>query len=123
MVIYRDREDYEAFSRMLGSTIDKFSWLLIAYCLMPTHYHAVLEVPRIEDLSNGMHRLNGSYAQYFNRRHERSGALFQGRFLAKVVETEEYLEQLCGYVAFNPVRAGHCARPADWPWRWSRYAL
>jgi REP element-mobilizing transposase RayT len=122
MVIYRDDEDYAAFTRMLRKAERLFSWKLIAYCLMPTHYHVVLEV-KVDDLSNGMQRLNSSYAHYFNRRHGRTGALFQGRFRTRLVDTDEYLDELCAYVPFNPVRAGHCERPQDWPWRWSLYAL
>ncbi len=120
MVIFKDEEDYEAFMRIFGRVTRDFAWDLIAFCLMPTHYHVVLET-RIEALSGGMQRLNGSYAHYFNRRHERSGALFQGRFHSQLVEDDEYLAQLCVYVPWNPVRAGHCEQPDDWPWSWSKY--
>jgi putative transposase len=122
MVIFGDAEDYAAFTRMLAKVERDFRWDIVAYCLMPTHYHVVVDV-EVERLSSGMQRLNGSYAHYFNRRHGRSGALFQGRFHTRRIDSDEYLAALCAYVPFNPVRAGHCKRPEDWPWLWSRYPL
>jgi REP element-mobilizing transposase RayT len=81
MVIYRNAGDFQTFSRMLAWTVRKFEWELYAYCLMPTQYHLLLQTP-LERLSAGMHRLNGGYAQTFNRRHGRVGHLFGSRFHA-----------------------------------------
>jgi REP element-mobilizing transposase RayT len=120
MVIYSDSADYETFTAMLRSTIRRFEWRLLAYCLMPTHYHVVLDA-QLDALSRGMHRLNGSYAHYFNRRHHRSGHLFGDRFGARLIEDDAYVERLLAYVTANPVRAGHCDTPSDWPWSWSTY--
>ena len=77
----------------------------------------LVETPE-PNLSAGMHQLNGPYARLFNTRHGRVGALFQSRFHATVVETEEHLETAAHYIAANPVRAGLCAHPDDWPWSW-----
>jgi REP element-mobilizing transposase RayT len=89
---------------------------------MGTHYHLVLEAERAL-LSRGMHRLNGLYAQSFNERHERRGHLFGDRFVSRVVEDERYLRAACRYVVGNPVRAGLCTQPEDWPWSASRYGV
>lgn len=67
----------------------------------------------------GMHWLNGTYAGWFNHRHQRSGHLFQGRFHSFLVERETYLRELLRYVVLNPVRAKMVARPEDY--RWSSY--
>ena len=120
IAVFRDEQDYDTFMRMLRSTERRFQWQVVAFCLMPTHYHVVLEVT-VRELSRGMHRLNSSYAHCFNRRHGRTGALFQGRFHTRLVDRDDYLERLCVYVLFNPVRAGHCEAPEKWPWAWSRY--
>jgi putative transposase len=64
--------------------------------------------------------LNGCYAQWWNRRHETVGHVFQGRFKDQIVEHEGYLLALCRYIALNPTRAGLVEEPADW--RWSSYA-
>jgi len=113
--IVRDTHDYIALRAQLREVIRKFAWNVYAYCLMPNHYHLVLSTER-EGLSKGMHRLNGLYAQRFNRRHGRVGHLFQNRFSAYVIESDAHLLSAILYVGDNPVRAGLAERPADWPW-------
>ena len=82
---------------------------------MPNHYHLVIETPNA-DLSHGMQHLNGAYANAFNEQHGLDGHLFQGRFHAVLVESTWQLLELTRYLAVNPVTAGLCAHPADWPW-------
>lgn len=85
---------------------------------MTNHYHLVLSTPR-GNLSTFMQYLNGAFAQTSNRRHGRTGHLFEGRFRSIVVQRESYLRQASRYVVLNPVRAGLVAEPAAW--RWSTY--
>jgi putative transposase len=118
--LYRNDDDRRDFLRLLVQAIDRFNWCCHAYCLMTTHYHLVVESSGLE-LSGGFHRLNGRYALGFNERHDRFGHLFAERFSSFVVESEEYLYDACCYVVENPVRAGLCDRPIDWPWSDSRY--
>ena len=82
---------------------------------MDNHYHAVVETPEA-NLSTGMHRLNGVYAQRFNRRHELDGHLFQDRFHSVLVESDWHMLALARYVVLNPVRAGLCDRAEHWRW-------
>ena len=105
----------------MHEVIRKFEWNVYAYCLMPNHYHLIVDTKR-EWLSAGMHRLNFLYAQRFNRRHDRVGHLFQNRFAAYVIESDEHLLNSVSYVAQNPVRAGLCEVPAEWPWAASAFA-
>jgi putative transposase len=86
---------------------------------MPNHYHLVVETAN-GDLSIGMHRLNSGYAHRFNDCHGLSGHLFQGRFHSVLVESDWHLLELSRYLALNPVRAGLCKSPLEWPW--SSYA-
>ena len=113
--IFRDDADYASFQRHLLRIAQKFTWTLHAYCLMPNHYHLILEATQAQ-LSQGMQRLNGRYAQEFNERYDRHGHLFQGRFTSYVIESEEHLERALAYVGENPVAAGLCARTEEWPW-------
>jgi REP element-mobilizing transposase RayT len=113
--IFVDDDDREVFLTLLLSTIQRHAWTCHAFCLMTNHYHLIVETLRGR-LSRGMHRLNGCYAQAFNERHNRVGHLFQGRYSAYVIEGEDYLTRSCRYVVENPVRAGLCAAPRDWPW-------
>ncbi len=113
--IFADDADRSRFLDLLGREIEQHRWRCHAYCLMDNHYHLLVETPEA-NLSRGMGRLNMAYAQGFNRRHERSGHLFQGRFHAVVVEKNSHLLELCRYLVLNPVRAGTATAPEDWPW-------
>lgn len=116
--IYEDDRDRELFLEVLAEVVERFNWLCHAYCLMGNHYHLVIETPE-GNLSQGMRQLNGVYTQASNRRHRRSGHLFQGRFKAIVVDKDSYLLELTRYVVLNPVRARMVKKPADY--RWSSY--
>jgi putative transposase len=113
--IFRDEEDYELFRRQLLRVAAKFDWVLHAYCLMPNHYHLIVEAERPK-LSRGMQRLNAGYASAFNERHGRVGHLFQGRFGSRVIDDHEHFERALAYVANNPVAAGLCGEEETWPW-------
>jgi putative transposase len=121
MVIYRDLDDFRQFVKLLGAVVQRFRWRTHAYCLMPNHYHVVVESTRC-DLSDGMHRLNGLYAQGFNHRYERSGHVFQNRFGARLIDDDRQLGNVCAYVLDNPVRAGLTPTAEDWPWSSAREA-
>ena len=103
------------FMQLLATTIRLHEWRCHAHCLMGTHYHLVLETSR-EQLSEGMRRLNGDYARRFNKRHSARGHLFEERFSSWVIADEQHLHATLAYVRDNPVRAGLCERPEDWPW-------
>ena len=92
-----------------------FNWICHAYCLMTNHYHLVIETPD-GNLSKGMRQLNGVFTQYSNRRHGRTGHLFQGRFKAILVDGDSYLLEVARYVVLNPVRAGMVGEAGEWPW-------
>jgi putative transposase len=113
--IYLDSRDFRTFAGILRDVLSRFEWRCLTYCLMPNHYHLVLRTLRA-NLSRGMRQINGVYAQRFNRRHDRCGHLFQGRFKAVLVQPDRHLLQLARYVALNPVRAGLCESVDDWPW-------
>jgi putative transposase len=107
--------DRVEFLGLLRTSARRFDWGCHAYCLMGTHYHLILEASR-EALSRGMQRLNGVYAQRFNYRHRRRGRLFEGRFSAYGLRDDRHFEAALQYVIDNPVRAGLCVEPAEWPW-------
>jgi REP element-mobilizing transposase RayT len=113
--IFRDDVDRGILLHILGAAVKRFAWELHAYCLMGNHYHLLVQTP-VPNLSRGMKQVNGVYTQRFNRRHERVGHLFQGRFGAILVEREVYLLELVRYVALNPVRAGMVSAPEQWRW-------
>jgi len=113
--IYRSDEDHLKFLSIFVEAVRRFSWIVHAYTLMTNHFHLVLETPE-PTLSRGMKWMNGKYAQWFNRKYQRCGHLFQGRFKGFLVEKQSYLLTLIQYVALNPVRAGMVERPEQYPW-------
>jgi putative transposase len=113
--IFIEDRDRVQFMTLLTDVANKLRWRLHAYCLMTNHYHLVFETSEL-NLSSGMQRLNGRYAQWFNQRHDVEGHLFRGRFYAALVESNSHLLELVRYLALNPIRAGLCTNPGDWPW-------
>jgi putative transposase len=87
----------------------------LGYCLMPNHYHLVLETSD-DTLSKAMKALNGRYALRFNRRYKRDAHLFRNRFGAVLQESTDQLLWTLRYIVRNPVESGLCAQADDWPW-------
>jgi putative transposase len=112
--IFLDSRDEERFFETLGRVVSDTGWICHAYCLMPNHFHLLLETPR-PNLARGMQRLNSTFAQTFNKRHARVGHVLQGRYHAVLIEKESHLLEVCRYVVLNPVRARLCTSPAAWP--------
>ena len=96
---------------------------IIAYVLMPTHYHFLMRAKSSEflknselsdSISNAMQRFGISYTRAINKRFDRVGSLFQGAYQAKLIQSEAHLLHLCRYIHGNPVKDGIVADPADW---------
>jgi len=113
--IFEEDDDRQRFLTILADTVKRCRWLCHAYCLMGNHYHLLLETPE-PNLSRGMRQLNGVYTQAFNRRHDRVGHVFQGRYQSILVEKDAHLLELCRYIVLNPVAAGLVESPEQWPW-------
>lgn len=115
MATFLDDADRRRFLALLEEVVVRFKWACHAYCLMENHYHLLVEIST-GNLSTGMRHLNGVYTQYFNRRHQREGHLFQGRYKAILVERDNYLLEVCRHVVLNPVRTHVTERPEDYSW-------
>ena len=113
--MFRDDVDRREFLSVLARTVTVYGWRLHAWVLMGNHYHLLVETPE-PTLSRGMRDLNGVTTQRFNRRHGRTGHLFEGRFRAILIEREAHLLEVARYVVLNPVRAGLARTAAAWPW-------
>ncbi len=120
--IFLEQRDFALFRRLLGSVMRDRAWTSLSYCLMPNHYHLVVETAA-GDLSAGMQRLNGTWGRWFNDAYDLSGHVFQGRFHCVHVDTSGYLLEVVRYVSLNPVRAGLCSSPDGWSWSSYRAAV
>jgi len=113
--IFSDDQDRNAFLGILSQVCQRFVVSCHAYCLMGNHYHLVLETAE-PNLARSLRQLNGVYTQRFNRRHERVGHVFQGRYKAILVDGDSYYLEVVRYVLLNPVRAKIVTCVQDWPW-------
>ena len=110
-----DRAD---FIDCLARAVTNHDVVCLAYCLMPNHYHLVMQAGG-NGLSNALKALNGRYSLRFNRRYGRDAHLFRNRFRAVLQTTDEQVIWTLRYTARNPVESGLCALPEEW--RWSSY--
>lgn len=113
--IFLDDTDRAIFLEVLVHVVERYGWVVHAYCLMGNHYHLLVETPRA-NIAIGMRQLNGLYAQRFNRRHGRVGHLFQGRYSAILIQKERHFVRAARYIVRNPVRAKLCTSPEQWRW-------
>lgn len=117
--IYLNDRDKEKFIEYLETATERFAIIIHGYCLMGNHYHLLIQTPDA-NLSQAMQWINVSYATYFNRKRDRHGHLFQGRFKAILIDADEYLKHLSRYIHLNPVRAKMVSSPVEY--LWSSYA-
>lgn len=113
--VFKDDQDRETFLKILAHVNKRYHWLCHSYCLMDNHYHLMIETPD-GNLALGMRQLNGVYTQAYNKRRNRTGHLFQGRYKAILIQKDSHLLEVCRYVVLNPVRAGMMEKPDDWTW-------
>lgn len=113
--LFRDDTDRMIFLTELARAAKKARWTCLAFCLMTTHYHLVVEVDD-RALPAGMHALNFRFAAQFNRRHAMKGHVLGARYGSRRLSDAQSLLDLFRYVVRNPVDAMLCQSPADWAW-------
>jgi putative transposase len=118
--IFIKRCDYRYYLVLAGKFKKEAAVRILHYCLMPNHVHFLLEVMPKTNLANFMKRLNLNYFFHYRKKREYVGHLWQGRFKSKILEKEAYFIQCGKYIELNPVRAGLCELPGEYPF--SSYA-
>ncbi|WAC74775.1 transposase [Roseateles sp. SL47] len=113
--VFVDDEDRHLLLELLDQAVKRFDAQVLAYGLGTQHYE-LLMFTRQANLSRLMRHLNGVYTQAYNRRHNRTGHVFQGRFKAVLVDREHLLLDACRYVELVGVRDGLVDDPAQWSW-------
>ena len=113
--MFVDEPDRRVWLATLAETCRRTLWKVHSYAQLGNHYHLVVETPE-PNISAGMQYLGGTYAIRFNHAHNFSGHLQHRRFDARLIESDGYALEVARYVALNPVRAGLCQRPEEWPW-------
>ncbi|KAF0215775.1 MAG: hypothetical protein FD174_4021 [Geobacteraceae bacterium] len=108
-------DDRYRFSLFLQEGIERYRHLVHAFCLMTNHVHLLVQVEDVP-LSRIMQNVSFRYTRWFNWKHGKSGHLFQGRYKAVVIDSDEYLAELVRYLHLNPVRAGMTKEPLGYAW-------
>ncbi len=114
--IFHSDEDYVRVLHLMKKVSKLCQFAIIAYCLLPNHYHWLVRQDGPAPANLLPKRVFGSYVRTFNTRSGRGGTLFEGRFDCRLVDTDEYLRNLCLYIHANPVRHGIAATPDLWPY-------
>ena len=114
--IFRAYSDYQFFLHCLEEACDKHECELHAYVLMTNHVHLLTTPQTKEGLGKAMQMIGRYYVQYFNRKYERTGTLWEGRYKASLIDSDLYLLTCYRYVELNPVRANMVSRPEDHHW-------
>ncbi|QQS38461.1 transposase [Candidatus Woesebacteria bacterium] len=94
-------QTFKGIPRPVNNYFDKIS--LVCYCLMPNHFHLVVQQTEISSMQNFMKSVSTRYSQYFNKRYDRIGPLFQGRYKAALITDDHYLLHLSRYIHLNPL--------------------
>ena len=117
-VLFKTLADYRAFIAVTCESLARSRIRVIAYCVMPNHWHFVVICNRIEDVSRWMHWLACTHANRWNGAHgtRGRGAVYQGRFKAVPVQKNRSLARVCRYVERNPLRAGLVRAAENWIW-------
>lgn len=113
--IFSNNADREYFFSLLEKATITFECKIHLFCLMTNHIHLVIEVKRIP-LSKIMQTISSTYSRYYNKRLDRTGHLFQGRYLEKLIHNEQYLLVLCFYIHQNPIKAKMVSELNHYPW-------
>jgi putative transposase len=115
-LIFFEPDNYDYCLRLVKKYLREYSNSVIAYCLMPNHYHFLFRQDGDTPLSKFVGVLFYAYVQAVNRQQERTGTLFEDRFKHIHVDIEPYLLQLCRYIHANPVKAGLTTSLVEWPY-------
>jgi len=121
-VIFKEPADYEYFEELMCFYMKSYGITLHNYSLMSNHYHLLIEITQ-ENLSKFMRQLNMNYAIYFNKKYNRTGHLWQGRFKSWYVTDEAYLYTLMCYIEQNPLKANMVRSLEEYPYSSYHYFL
>ena len=113
--IFANDGNYRFLLSKFKEYVALYSLTIIAYCLMPNHYHLLVRLEADGTLSSFIQRVFNSYVQAFNVQENRSGTLFEGRAKIKLIHRNDYFLHIPRYIHLNPVKAGLVTRPEDWP--------
>lgn len=114
--IFRYKQDYNCFLRIIKRYLAEFQVSIIHYCLMPNHIHLLIQAQKAKDLPKFMQATLQVYASYFRKKYNSVGFIFQNRYKSYLIEKENYLLECARYIERNPIRAKIATDLLDYPW-------
>lgn len=114
--IFLEKTDFEKYLQLLRHYKRRYAFKLFGYCLMPNHIHLVVEPKQSSDLSKFMQGLTQTYTVWFNKKYQKVGRLWQGRFKSMVIQKNNYFIECVFYIEANPVRAMIVSSPGEYHW-------
>lgn len=118
--VFHSYDDYDAFLQLFHKACARVEMRVLAYCLMPNHFHFCLWPREDSHLRRFMHWLLTSHVARHRKAHKTTGHIWQGRFKAFPAQSSEHLLTVLRYIERNPVRAKLCTRAEDWQWSSAR---
>ncbi len=115
-LLFYDEDDYLMCLRRLRRYYEKDAYSILAYCLMPNHYHFLLYQNTDIPFHNSLNKVWFSYSCYLNKKYDRKGTIFSGKQQHIGIKNEAYLRYLCAYIHLNPVKAKLVDTPEAWNW-------
>lgn len=114
--IFDKAEDIKYYIKTMYELEKKYSLKIIAYCIMNNHAHILIESEIVQELSKYMQRLNTKYGRYYNKKYNRVGYVFRDRYKSEGIYGEKHFYNCIKYIYDNPVKAGICTKPQDYPY-------
>ena len=114
--LFYKKENYIYFLKLWIEVDFTLSCRILAYCLMPNHYHFLLKITDADLFPRKVSYFFNRYCKALNKQRDETGSLFPHRFKAKLIGDEKYLTSLCGYIHMNPVCSELVKRPEEWPY-------
>lgn len=121
--VFIDKEDFKYFLSLLKEAKEKYVFNLFHYCLMQTHFHFVVQVLQLEDLSKALNFIKKNYVIYFHAKYKLNGPIWRERFKSLLIEDANYLYACGQYIEYNPVKAGIVKKIDDWEYSSARHYL
>ena len=113
--VFCKASDFEKLLQKLSDVLTEGDWVVYAYCLMPNHFHFLVEEKRMT-IAKLMGRIFTSYGVYFNKKYKRQGPVFADRFKSKLIQKDNYFMQVSRYIHLNPIEARLVNDPLKYPY-------
>ncbi len=112
--IFFNDDNYHYFIRLMKENHKRYNISILVYCLIPNHFHILVQQKSEIDVSRFVQSLNNAFVQGINKQLKRKGTLYEGRTQTKLIQDEDYLMHVCRYIHLNPIKHNLVKNISDW---------